>query len=117
MPHFISQWAHLREKCLFLPDYGPLGHRGVCRDAVSLSRPGNIRVRVSLTTGAVQLAILATAWLLIYLYVCCRLLQVVQAVLELVCYKYALYLFRFKDSVNGHQIVISSGVNGFYCAI
>jgi len=32
--------------CLFLPDYRLFGRRGVCGDAVSLSRPGNIRVRV-----------------------------------------------------------------------
>jgi len=32
--------------CLFLPDYRPFGRRGVRRDAVSLSRAGNISVRV-----------------------------------------------------------------------
>jgi len=53
--------------CLFLPDYGPFGCHGVHRDAISLSWPGNVRVRVkvSLTTGAVQSAVLATAGLLV----------------------------------------------------
>jgi len=39
----------------------------VRRDAISLSRPGNIMVRVSFTTGAVRSAILATAGLLVFL--------------------------------------------------
>jgi len=55
MPHF--------GKCLFLPDYGLFGRRGVRRDTISLSR---VRVRVIFTTGAVRSAILATAGLLVF---------------------------------------------------
>jgi len=63
----------LREKYLFLPDYGMARSAAVavaCVKTPSHSRgPGNIRVnvRVSLTTGAVQSAILATDGLLVYL--------------------------------------------------
>ena len=48
MPYFAS-WAHLRGKCLFLPDYDPLG----------------FGVRVSFMTGVAWSAILATAGLLV----------------------------------------------------
>jgi len=58
----------LRDKCLFLPDYG---HSAAvaCAEMPSHSRrPGNIRVRVSFTIEAVWSAILATAGLLVFVF-------------------------------------------------
>jgi len=52
MPHFASQWARLREKCLIV--FGQIRLWPV-RD----------RVGVSFTTGAVRSDILATAGLLV----------------------------------------------------
>jgi len=60
--------------CLFLPDYGPFGRRGMrhCAEMPSHSHgPGNIRDGLGLglecfTTGAVWSAILATAELVIF---------------------------------------------------
>jgi len=60
MPHFAWQWAHLSEKCLFLPDYGPFGRRGVCRDAVSLSLAQQYVCRVRPTSR--NIVNLAPAW-------------------------------------------------------
>ena len=51
-----------------MPDYGPFG-RWACAETPSHSHGlGDIRVRVSITTGAVRSAILATAELLVLIY-------------------------------------------------
>jgi len=84
--------------CLFLPDYGPFGRRGVRRDAVSLSR---IRVRVSFTTGAVQSAILATAGLLVHI---CGVLHHPSASAELLV----------SSAVNTNATTIQHSFNGLF---
>ena len=54
----------LNEKCLFCQIMA--SSAVACAEMLSHSRmPGNIRVRVSFTTGAVQSAILATAGLFV----------------------------------------------------
>jgi len=76
-------------KCLFLPDYHPLGHRGACAETPShLCGPGN--TRVSFTTGAVWSAILATAGLLVS---CVAWLHRIQYVVALILVLLGLWFF------------------------
>jgi len=62
---FCLIMGRFKGKCLFLPDMARSA-TVVCAETLSHSpEPGNIRVRVSFTTGALQSAILATAGLLV----------------------------------------------------
>jgi len=68
MPHFVTEWAHLRGGSACFCQIMARSAAVACAETPSHSHGcGNIRVRirVSFTTGAVQSAILATAGLLV----------------------------------------------------